>query len=734
MEKIGRLLLSLLIIMALTCSKPDKSTGPDRDYDPQEAPPGMKYVPGGSFMMGSATGSTNEEPVHSVVVSTFNMDSVEVTQADYDAVMSQAYGTSYTTPPWNASYGQGISFPAYFVNWYDAVLYCNARSKRDGMDTIYSYTSRCSNPGNDCSSLGGLVADMTKNGYRLPTEAEWEYACRAWTYGTYYWGESTSDSIINQYAWYSGNASRCNMVAQKIPNFFGLYDMSGNVEEWCHDWYNTNYYSLSPASNPEGPVSGSYKVKRGGYFSRNATYLTSSYRNYYLPNYEYYYTGFRCVQRGAFKDPPTVTAMDDIIAAPYEQVTLTATGSSQHGAITTYYWALDGFNFWDVDTTTTEQKQTTFNTTGDHLVLVKVRDVAGLYSKPDTIVVSIRNTVPANLTPANGSLIGIKNVTLRWQPGSYNHHFKVLFDPNTPPVTIVAASVTDSFYTLTTTLTYNTTYYWQIVGVNDTGDESAGNIWSFTTSGPPPILKSISGGSFQMGSTDGSANEQPVHSVTVSSFYMDSTEITQQEYNALMRVNPSRFTGDTLPVENITWYDAVLFCNARSIRDGYDTVYSYTGSPTGTPGNGCSNLLGLVIDYTKYGYRLPTEAEWEYACRAGSSTKYHFGDSDSLLGNYAWYSGNANNTTHPPARKLPNGNILYDMHGNVWEWCNDWYQADYYSSSPAPDPTGPVSGTQKVLRGGSFNYGATILRSSQRLNNNPYDKNYINGFRCVRKQ
>jgi formylglycine-generating enzyme required for sulfatase activity len=156
-------------------------------------------------------------------------------------------------------------------------------------------------------------------------------------------------------------------------------------------------------------------------------------------------------------------------------------------------------------------------------------------------------------------------------------------------------------------------------------------------------------------------------------------------------------------VEQVTWFDAILYANVRSKRDGYDTVYTYTGV-TGTGGSGCQNLAGLASDFSKNGYRLPTEAEWEYACRAGSNAAYSFGDSLSDLGTYAWYSGNAGSQTHAVAQKLPNAFGLYDMQGNVFEYCHDWYGGTYYQISGNQDPTGPAGGTQRVARGGAWGY------------------------------
>jgi formylglycine-generating enzyme required for sulfatase activity len=259
-------------------------------------------------------------------------------------------------------------------------------------------------------------------------------------------------------------------------------------------------------------------------------------------------------------------------------------------------------------------------------------------------------------------------------------------------------------------------------------------------------MASISGGMFQMGQpnpdlggTGWSSNEQPVDTVTVSAFYMDTTEVTQADYLALMHVNPSYFTGDSLrSVETMSWFDAVLYCNKRSKRDGLDTSYSYT-SVTGTPGNGCTALGGLVIDVTKNGYRLPTEAEWEYACRAGSTTDFYWGKSyppttsaDSLAidSNALWYN-NSTTGTQPVAMKKPNAWGLYDMSGNVCEWCNDWYGS--YSSGSQTDPTGPSTGSYRVVRGGSWNDYDDILRSARRDYYHPDSKSNISGFRCVRR-
>jgi sulfatase modifying factor 1 len=218
------------------------------------------------------------------------------------------------------------------------------------------------------------------------------------------------------------------------------------------------------------------------------------------------------------------------------------------------------------------------------------------------------------------------------------------------------------------------------------------------------------GVSFRMGSSHASLTFYgPSHLVTLTyGYFMDSAEVSQNDYFDLMGVAPSFFTGNVnRPVENMTWYDAVLYCNARSKRDGLDTVYRYT-TVTGPRGNGVTALGGLTIDYSKIGYRLPTEAECEYALRAGSETEYYWGrgypmatrdDTLATDTNVIWQH-NSGGSTQTVASRKPNAWGLYDLIGNVAEFCNDWY-ADY-TSTWLTDPIGAGSGTQRVQRGAGW--------------------------------
>jgi formylglycine-generating enzyme required for sulfatase activity len=252
--------------------------------------------------------------------------------------------------------------------------------------------------------------------------------------------------------------------------------------------------------------------------------------------------------------------------------------------------------------------------------------------------------------------------------------------------------------------------------------------------GQPAGMKLIPGGSFLMGSTTGDSTALPVHTVTVSSFYMDSTEVTQDNYQTLTGIRHSYFKDDgRRPVEMVTWFDAVLYCNARSKRDKIDTIYSYI-SVKGTPSDGCRGLGSLNIDYGKKGYRLPTEAEWEYACRAKTTTVYYWGNDTSIVGNYAWFDGNSENMTHPVAQKQPNAYGLYDIIGNVYESCNDWCDDENYDIKLAnKNPQGPVKGFSRALRGGSWgNSDSDDLYSARRYHGYPDGRLDRVGFRCVR--
>jgi len=241
-------------------------------------------------------------------------------------------------------------------------------------------------------------------------------------------------------------------------------------------------------------------------------------------------------------------------------------------------------------------------------------------------------------------------------------------------------------------------------------------------------MRLIPAGSFRMGNVTyypyGESDEEPVHRVTLTRpFFMSRTEVTQEQYEAVMGVNPSIFRGEDYPVERISWYDAIAFCNALSTLEGRDTCYTGRG-------------VNIVCDFSANGYRLPTEAEWEYACRAGTESDFHTGNisqageplSDPALDMAGWYRANSNDKLQPVGMKNPNGFGLCDMHGNVSEWCWDWY--GNYPASSAMDPRGPNAGIYRVHRGGSWHDSPGLCRSANRGVGYPVSKDY--GFRVVR--
>jgi formylglycine-generating enzyme required for sulfatase activity len=282
----------------------------------------------------------------------------------------------------------------------------------------------------------------------------------------------------------------------------------------------------------------------------------------------------------------------------------------------------------------------------------------------------------------------------------------------------------------------------------------------------------VPGGWFNMGSPTGNipgvtpatafpVNENPQHDIGLKGFWMGKYQVTQELWADVMKdykggayASPSAGSSGAAPgevqrkrpVTNVNWYTALVFCNLLSAKDGLGRVYKINDSvyptdwgeiPTATNSPTKAMWDAVTIVPGANGYRLATEAQWEYACRAGTNTVYYEGDTFS--GDYGWFTTNSGGQTHEVGKKTKNEFGLYDMHGNVWEWCWDWYDANYYATftattNPASpiNPVGPVSGTYRVHRGGNYVSAAASLRSAYRGYNYPFSSNYYIGLRIVR--
>jgi formylglycine-generating enzyme required for sulfatase activity len=759
-------------------------------------------IPAGTFTMGGF--GANKTPHEVTLTKPFWLGQTEVTQAQWEAVMGG-----------NPSRVKGKDLPVEQVSWNDAEEFCGK-----------------------LNATGLLPAGWR---FALPTEAQWEYACRAGTTGDY-------AGNLDEMAWYSNNNSgKTHPVGTKKPNAWGLYDMHGNIAEWCADWY--AYYDAGAAIDPTGPRTDpktsskpdSSRVIRGDSWLYVGAHCRSDYRANNTPVFRAVYLGFRVAavpgepsQAGAVASVPSsgAGARDEraaplagtsaaeltaakvgarraadlgggtdlvLLGVPAGTFTMGGSGSNekpQEVTLTKPFWlgrtevtqaqwaAVMGSNpskfkgdpnlpveqvSWNdaeefcgalnakgllpagwrfaLPTEAQWEYACRAGTTGDyageldemawysnnsdrktHAVGTKKSNAWGLYDMHGNVAEWCADRIgdysAGAVTDPTGSNRGSFRVVRggawgfggtgcrsayrgRGTPGYRVHDlgFRVAAVPAgaEPGGAVVPASGAGARDERAAPVPAASVVQPPVVPVVDvSGAKAGGRLAADLGSGVELKLCGIPAGTFTMGSPEGETgrgtNETP-HSVTLSRpYWLGQTEVTQGQWQALMGGNPSYFKGDpNLPVENVSWDDAQGFVKALQTRCALPDGWRWT---------------------------LPSEAQWEYACRAGTK-----GDYAGNLDEMAWYSANSGGKTQAVGTKTANAWGLSDMHGNVWEWCADWYAN--YPGGAATDPTGPNTGSNRVARGGSWGREGSGCRSAYRGNFTPVSRNNIMGFRVA---
>ena len=571
---------------------------------------GMKFnlIPAGEFLMGSPEDdpdkSSKETPQHRVrITKPYYLGVYEVTQGEYQKVMGK-----------NPSEFKGLTRPVEQVSWEDATEFCRKLSQMD-----------------------------TRFNYRLPTEAEWEYACRAGTTTRYMCG----DDLEPDYGWFKSNSSyQTHPVGETRPNAWGLYDMHGNVFEWCQDWYDSGYYGRSPSDDPMGSSTGRDRVLRGGSWGLNARVVRSANRFPIKPDYRSNFFGFRVALI-----PVAAQSLAEDAIPPMGPAVAPTSSFGTAPELSEDYTIRIGIELPQVELALRLYKTLNGELPRSHdEFMARVIEAAGI------TLPRLEQGERYEYDPEKGKLFVRKQVSIPAESDPPNtdttstdgRRSKAKTSPFSGPKPVASADLTN------------------LIGMQ---------------------FKLIPAGEFLMGSPaddpDQSSGETPQHRVRITKpYYLGVYEVTQGEYQKVMGKNPSEFKGLTRPVEQVSWEDATEFCRKLSQMD------------------------------TRFNYRLPTEAEWEYACRAGTTTRYICGDDWDP--DYGWFDSNSSNQTHPVGEKRPNAWGLHDMHGNVYEWCQDWYNSGYYGSSPSDDPLGASTGSIRVYRGGSWGSYPRGCRSAGR--------------------
>ncbi len=798
--------------------------------------PEMVSLPGGTFRMGDiqGTGHTDERPVHEVTVDAFAIARYPVTVGEYLRFV-EATGSHY--PEWLESGNkyhiksgtndlyrrlgmsrENVNHPVVGISWHDAIAYCIWLSKQTGAR------------------------------YRLLTEAEWEYACRAGSITQYYFGDDGWQ--LRNYAWYSLNARRnIHPVGKKQPNDWQIHDMHGNVWEWVQDWYSKDYYQMSPTENPNGPESGFNRVIRGGSWEDDSESCRSSSRDDWHHDDRAHYLGFRIARldplssstlvspseeerspkpapetpipelRDSLLDGSLGPAMawlpggtftmgqDDIPydwGKPAHEVTVSAFSVGQYPVTFEEYdkfcettgrdrprdwgWGratrpVAGISWSDA----AEYCDWLSQQTGAHYRLLteaeweyacragsNTRYYFGNDEQQLTECAWYSNNAGGKTYPVgekrpnDWQLYDMHGNVCEWvqdwfgrysseaqqnpsgpESGSRRVHRGGAWNRGAGDCRSAARdrdhsacrlddvgfrlARTGSWPSSLVTLGSEKMAEPAVEAETGANQEKVYKPLEVFQDGPDtPEMVYLPGGTFRMGDIQGKGweSERPVHEVALNAFAIGRYPVTVGEFR--------RFVEESGYITEAEREDGAYVCDSRGWKKKSDANWRnpYFSQKDNHPvvcisWNDAAAYCNWLCQQTGEEYSLPSEAQWEYACRASGETVYCFGDDEKRLGEYAWYSYNAERKTNPAGEKLPNDWQLYDMHGNVCEWVQDWYGD--YSSEAQQNPSGPESGSYRVIRGGSWLYVADSCHSASRNWYAPAFRYDSVGFRLVRK-
>jgi formylglycine-generating enzyme required for sulfatase activity/serine/threonine protein kinase len=825
----------------------------------------LALIPPGEFPMGSPESErerAGNERQHRVrITKPFYLGVYEINQSEFERVMGRNPSYFFNTGRQSeAATGVDTSRnPVEQVTWYDAVEFCNKLSEKEGRRPYYRI-------GGINRHAEGWITDAKVSigggsGYCLPTEAQWEYACRAGTTTPFDFGtaDNGAESNCNGRAPYGTSVqgpalSRTLPVGGYRPNAFGLYDMHGNVWEWCWDMYDAAYYKDTPASDPAGPSEGPDRVMRGGAWCALALECRAAHRGWNLPGHRYNDRGFRVarvpVDKEVVEIAPEEKKPADVVpglpnVGPQSNVASTASKVFGRPFFVRGEWTIendelvqptlaagDDFHpllvFGEESLSNYDLTWEAKKTGGRHALGIQFHWLGPGHYREFSLIdnghidLSYRYNGKWGREESNSK--GLSYSSNRWYSlkveargdtfrayldgvlqfeqtdARFAHgriclftldtaarfrrikvsdpQGKVLFEglPELPPTrnnTTPKANVGHSSRLLTTGETAAKSAQNQLAARLKTPVISTNSLGTKLALIPP--------GEFSMGSPESESRRggyEQQHRVRITKpFYLGVYEITQSEFEQVMGRNPSDFlnkggqsevsTGvDTsrYPVDSVSWYEAIEFCNKLSKKEGRQPYYRLADIEREDSG---SIKEAKVSVAGGGGYRLPTEAQWEYACRAGTTTPFNIGAANNgaesncngLVPCGTDVQGPSLGRPVPVGSYRPNAFGLYDMHGNVWEWCWDVfgeYQKNPQESDPAgpssrapkkvvgkkskpknsleSDPEGPSGGSHRdrVNRGGCFSQTASHSRSAGRGWSSPGWRSFALGFRVAR--